>query len=821
MSWDGAFSQQLADMAANPAAAAPATLGQAWQAQWAAAGLDTSQGLGKPLDDAYDELSSQFEKTTGKRPDAFAKERGIALSPHDVDRKTQILGELAQELPAEQRQALDPFMDTRKRAREKAQATEREASEVGARTYGLSGAAVGFAAGIARQTVDPINLAAIAVTAPLSGGASVPMFLAREFAANAGAQALQEPFIESGRAGLGLEHGFGRAAGNVLEAGIGGMALGGLLRGGGAVLRRLHAPETIPLSDPGVTSRGSAAGEGARLAPGALDRAIPEEARAIAPEDLHAAAQFVERNQVLDDVARPHDPAGIETAHGALEAREPLPGPPRDDRMVVRETTNGILMVEPPNGRGAVLSLKPADDALTVGMVTVTAPNRGQGMGVALYERALEEAANRGVVLRSDASVTADAVRIYDALERRGYEVTLSPEALGSKKKGYSMPGLKGSVFEVKPKPVETPPAEPIKQPRPPIVQKRPMTLTQFIAKNGGLEMTGDHVAQNFHRTFVPGGGMLARKNGRSLDHWAEVLTEHGYFPRTADGHVDFAAVYDALPHMIHDELIGKQKHYSADRLDEVADLSAGELDNLTREIERTAATIRRQAAKAGLSDIDSGSLYDAAELLHRGDEKTWDAALERAFVTRELREEGDGGAHPVYDNVPPGWEADDLQRGTTPENGGASGSEGGGREEPGQAQGASRSGGDGAPARQTGGATEPTAAGEQRLIEGVEPISQRQRLEAQAGKSLKGGDAAAGGLFDADARAQTDLLDTIAEARRADVERALADNGGDMRVVLDDGREVSARELLAKTERDQAAAAELADCITKAGGGT
>jgi len=54
---------------------------------------------------------------------------------------------------------------------------------------------------------------------------------------------------------------------------------------------------------------------------------------------------------------------------------------------------------------------------------------------------------------------------------------------------------------------------------------------------------------------------------------------------------------------------------------------------------------------------------------------------------------------------------------------------------------------------------TERTAQGEQTLIPGVEPITDRQRLEAEGAKPLRGGNAAPGGMFDTDARAQGDLL--------------------------------------------------------------
>ncbi len=55
--------------------------------------------------------------------------------------------------------------------------------------------------------------------------------------------------------------------------------------------------------------------------------------------------------------------------------------------------------------------------------------------------------------------------------------------------------------------------------------------------------------------------------------------------------------------------------------------------------------------------------------------------------------------------------------------------------------------------------ATERTTQGEQTLVPGVEPITDRQRLEAEGAKPMRGGDAAPGGMFDTDARAQENLF--------------------------------------------------------------
>jgi hypothetical protein len=66
---------------------------------------------------------------------------------------------------------------------------------------------------------------------------------------------------------------------------------------------------------------------------------------------------------------------------------------------------------------------------------------------------------------------------------------------------------------------------------------------------------------------------------------------------------------------------------------------------------------------------------------------------------------------------------------------------------------------------------TEVTAAGEQSLLPGVAPVSERDRLQLQAEKPLRGGEQApaAGGLFDEGARKQVDLLDAIAVSERSD----------------------------------------------------
>lgn len=68
---------------------------------------------------------------------------------------------------------------------------------------------------------------------------------------------------------------------------------------------------------------------------------------------------------------------------------------------------------------------------------------------------------------------------------------------------------------------------------------------------------------------------------------------------------------------------------------------------------------------------------------------------------------------------------------------------------------------------------TERTIQGEQTLIPGVAPVTDRQRIEAQMGKPLTGGDRAMpeGGLFDMDGRAQQDIFARAEVAKTPDIQ--------------------------------------------------
>jgi ribosomal protein S18 acetylase RimI-like enzyme len=68
-----------------------------------------------------------------------------------------------------------------------------------------------------------------------------------------------------------------------------------------------------------------------------------------------------------------------------------------------------------------------ANGELHINASEVAAEKQGYGHGVALYSALLDEAFRRGLTVRSDATVSAQAVRVYEALARRGYSVEKVP----------------------------------------------------------------------------------------------------------------------------------------------------------------------------------------------------------------------------------------------------------------------------------------------------------------------------------------------------------------------------------------------------------
>jgi hypothetical protein len=326
--WGSDATGYLAEIARQPAARAPATIGEIWESEWKRGGLDTISGIGQPRLAAQAELSSAIEGATGQSIADYASARGERLSGVDDDYDAAVMGRLVDTLPEDKRKAIEPLKDVRLNAAKKAQKIEADAGDVAAATYGLSGHATAFIAGIARQSVDPVNIAAMVATAPLGGEGGVGMaalarFAGREALSNAAAQALVEPVIEPARKELGLEGGFGRAAGNIVEAGIGGGILGGLFHAAGRGLRNLRggrpaepaqraAPDgTITPPAPETRTGDSSIAPAARSDPAPAGPLAPvHPAEQFAPDDFHAVGDLAMRDHVVDAMSPVDTPAG-------------------------------------------------------------------------------------------------------------------------------------------------------------------------------------------------------------------------------------------------------------------------------------------------------------------------------------------------------------------------------------------------------------------------------------------------------------------------------------------------------------------------------
>jgi len=682
---DAAFTDRNSEILARPAAANPASFGEIFRAEWQAAGLDTMSGVGKPWQEAADELESTFRTLTGESVFDAATRKGVKLPGSSFEGRAEAVRQLAGDLDLDQRRVLEPLFDLRGRARSKAAAIEKQAQDVEDRTYGLSGHAVAFLAGVARQSVDPVNLATLPLGA--ARGASILRMLATEGGIGLATQAAQEPFIQAGRAELGLEAGFGQAVSNSLEAGLGAAGFAGLLRGAGFLARRAFAPD-------------------AAIEPAAAARVAGTDATG---GDLAAAA------------ARAGEPA----------PRAPeVPGP-------------GLLEVrteafDPALGR-ALADLDPDDFQAAAHLV------------------------ERDAVIERMAPVDTDEARM---LHQQGLDIATG--ALETGRLADLDDALSGALGEPFVKAVRRSTAS-----RP----VNPLSLSQFIARNGGLELSPDAQYHGFDKVFVPGGGPLARKSGRSIDgFWRERLIEEGYLPKDEDGYLS-RDIRDELVALLQAEQRGQRSFAAADQA-RAAELAAANID-IDRDIEIAAQEIIAANREFGGGEIDTRSLYEAAELLHSREVTDPIDALERAYVRQVLNEELPAAAKAEYALSRSQEDSDAIQRGAASQDGGSARGGGAGRAEPGSRQGAGGEGQDGT--RAGGGGAEP---------------GQGRGLDA-------------GGS------------DPQASARLADVERAMAANGGDLDLFLPgpDGQTIktTAKAELARIEAEANAARELKACL---GGG-
>lgn len=132
----------------------------------------------------------------------------------------------------------------------------------------------------------------------------------------------------------------------------------------------------------------------------------------------------------------------------------------------------------------------------------------------------------------------------------------------------------------------------------------KPVSLVEFIKKNGGLPLDGEAKARNLK-------GGLAKADGKSIDgYWRESLMEHGYLPKEADGGMS-RDITDELFAAIDKEMRG-QKVYSVFDQEAVARRMGAqnpdELDMLT-------SNVLGALEEVGIrgKEVDERALIDAA----------------------------------------------------------------------------------------------------------------------------------------------------------------------------------------------------------------
>lgn len=633
MSWENDAAGFLAELSRSPGARQPATIGEIWNSEWKRGALDTVYGVEQPFNTARDELVAAIEGAAGKSLREYALERGIRSDTAVTPAQEQaLLNQIADTLPEDRRKALEPLRDIRMNAAKKAQKIEAEAEEVSGATYGLSGHATAFIAGVARQSVDPVNLVAMAATGPLTGGARAGLLrtVTREAVANAGAQAIAEPAIEPARAELGLESGFGRGAMNVLEAGIGGAALSGLFHTVGRGLRALRSPQervapegAIVAGQPetrAVESRNAPDARSDQAAPdpppaGPLTPASPAEQ--FAPDDFHAAGVLADRDRVIDAMSP------VDTAEGRIDSAAKV------EAAAARIDAPGRVS---PEEEFAEIRSKAAEDVGQFGPGSNRSIDR---------ERAIRE--NFGEAEAATYRVEFDRLSGEAVVQRMAARKPLDPNDIVTQEVGEKKPRGRAA-------------ADP-----------QTWSLFEFLASQGGLAPHSELEAifGSKKGPFVPSFGPLIRKGGRTLDDAFRLAKENGYAFDAADvTGAQKTQNFNELLRMITEQQSGRRQ-YRQDFVPESKIDPAEEAAAIGRRLEE-----ELQDTAGAAIEVDPEISARVVEIIRREGGTDVLAAYERAIMEDAERFEGLAAARQADAELAkiPGWDADDA--GAAPRDG-------------------------------------------------------------------------------------------------------------------------------------------------------
>lgn len=168
--------------------------------------------------------------------------------------------------------------------------------------------------------------------------------------------------------------------------------------------------------------------------------------------------------------------------------------------------------------------------------------------------------------------------------------------------------------------------------------QGKALSLTQFVAKNGGLPLDAESAARDWGNVSIGRFGKLARPDGRSIDgYWRNRLIEEGYFPADADGYASrdiTKELYDA----IENERAGRKTFTAAD---EMQGQNGFKLDGDEAEFLAASRQLRDELQRVGIrpEEMSARAFNDAVERLARGEERDAITAYERAVMA--LDDEG------------------------------------------------------------------------------------------------------------------------------------------------------------------------------------
>jgi hypothetical protein len=182
-----------------------------------------------------------------------------------------------------------------------------------------------------------------------------------------------------------------------------------------------------------------------------------------------------------------------------------------------------------------------------------------------------------------------------------------------------------------------------------------PETVTQYLARTGGIPLDAEARAADLHRTYIPGRGTLARNDAPTWDQIRVRMAEEGFLPPDMTGTASSRDVADWVRGAIHDERVNgrlavrmaDQEAAAGRRASEVvSDQNADHAAMVDRQARRMAIDLEGYGFRP--QDLDRAALNDAAEHIVLGRHTDPADAYEAALMAREGAGQGRAAAHDV-----------------------------------------------------------------------------------------------------------------------------------------------------------------------------